>query len=84
MSALPAFVLGVSTYEETCQHLLFSYGVVPAHVTELPEDWRAYARDWVASHGEEPGGVVIVCAGPSPRHPEASPRMEIVDLGVGA
>jgi pyruvate kinase len=81
---LPAFVLGVSTNEETCQHLLFSYGVVPVHVTELPEDWRAYARDWVVSQGEEPAGVVIVCAGPSPRRPEASPRMEIVDLGVGA
>jgi pyruvate kinase len=77
---LPAWVLGVSTHEDTCQHLLFSYGVTPVHVQELPEDWRAFARELLASHGLETNGVVIVCAGPSPRHPAASPRMEIVAL----
>ena len=77
---LPAWVLGVSTHEDTCQHLLFSYGVTPVHVQELPDDWRAFAREWLAARGKEASGVVIVCAGPSPKHPEASPRMEIATL----
>ena len=46
-------MLGVSTREDTCQHLLFSYGVVPAHVAELPEDTQdfSYVAECLVKNG---------------------------------
>jgi len=49
------------------------------HMSELPEDWNAFTRDWVRSHGLE-GNIAVLTAGPSPKHPEANNRMEIIDL----
>ena len=76
---LPVWIAAVSSDEGTCQELQFSYGVHPLHVPETVEDWNLFARDWVQSHGLE-GDLVILSAGPSPEHPEANNRMEIIDL----
>jgi pyruvate kinase len=76
---LPVWIAAVSSEEGTCQKLQFSYGVYPLHVPETVENWNIFARDWVQAHGLE-GDLVILSAGPSPEHPEANNRMEIIDL----
>jgi pyruvate kinase len=76
---LPVWIVGVSSQEITCQRLQFSYGVYPVHEPDHPEDWRDYARNWLKSH-EVDGNLVVLTEGPSSKHPEANPRMEIIDL----
>jgi len=76
---LPIWIAAASSEEGTCQTLQFSYGVYPLHVPETVENWNIFARDWVQLHGLE-GDLVILSAGPSPEHPEANNRMEIIDL----
>ena len=79
---LPVWIIGVSAQEKTCQRLQFSYGVYPVHEPEHPEDWRSFIREWLHVHEIE-GNIVVLTEGPSPKHPEANNRMEIIDLGKG-
>lgn len=76
---LPMWVAAVSSLRSTCQNLQFSYGVQPVYAPEVPEDWKAFARDWVRDYGVE-GTLAVLIEGPSFRHPEANNRMEIIDL----
>jgi pyruvate kinase len=77
---LPVWIAAVSSNEATCQQLQFSYGVQPLYLPdEEVEDWNSFARDWLKKH-ELKGDLVILAAGPSPRHPKANNRMEIIDL----
>lgn len=76
---LPVWIAAVSSQETTCQGLQFSYGVYPVHEPDHPEDWNAYVRDWLRSHGVE-GNLVVLTEGPSSKHPEANNRMELIDL----
>jgi len=76
----PVWVTAVSRQESTCQQLQFSYGVLPVHEPDHPEDWRAYVKNWMLAHEVE-GNLVVLTEGPSSKHPEANHRMEIVDLG---
>jgi pyruvate kinase len=76
---LPVWIVGVSSQEATCQRLQFTYGVYPVCERDHPEDWKAFARDWLRNHDIE-GGLVIVTEGPSSKHPETNNRIEIVDL----
>ena len=61
------------------QALAFSYGVHPLEMTEEPEDWRAFADDWLEKEGV-PGDIAILVAGPSSRHPNANHRLEFLRL----
>ena len=74
------WITAVSLQEPTCQRLQFSYGVFPVHEQDYPEDWKAYAKSWMLAHEKE-GNLVVLTEGPSPKHPEANHRMEIIDLG---
>lgn len=76
---LPMWITAVSSLKSTCQNLQFSYGVHPVHAPEYPEDWKAFAREWLRDHGVD-GDLVVLTEGPSLRHPEANNRMEIIDL----
>ena len=76
---LPVWIWGVSSQAATCQDLQFSYGVYPIHEPEHPDDWKAFARNCLRSHGAE-GGLVVLTEGPSSKHPEANNRMELIDL----
>ena len=76
---LPVWITAISGEERTCQALQFSYGVYPVHEPEHPEDWKAFAREWLKSHELE-GNLVVLTEGPSLRHPEANNRMELIDL----
>jgi pyruvate kinase len=76
---IPVWITAVSYLESTCQGLQFSYGVFPVHEPDHLEDWNAFAKDWLGSHGLD-GELVILTGGPSAKHPEANNRMEIIDL----
>jgi pyruvate kinase len=76
---LPVWIVGVSSQASTCQRMQFTYGVHPEHEEDHPEDWRAYARKWIADHGVK-GDIVILTEGPSTKHPETNNRMELIDL----
>ncbi len=76
---LPVWVVAVCSQEPTCQALQFSYGVHPVHEEELPEDWNAYVKEWIKAHEIE-GNLVVLTEGPSPKHPEANHRIELIDL----
>jgi pyruvate kinase len=73
------WITAVSPQEHTCQCLQFSYGVCPVYEPEHPEDWTAFARNWLQTHGLE-GNLVVLTEGPSPEHPKANHRMELIDL----
>jgi pyruvate kinase len=75
----PVYVTAVSSQERTCQHLLFSYGVLPVYAKEHPKDWKPYVKKWLDSNSFE-GNLVILTEGPSSRHPDVNNRMEILDL----
>ena len=77
---LPGWVVAVSPNESTCQRLLLSRGVWPEHEPVRPADWRVYARNWLDRHGLQ-GRTLLLTEGPSPAHPDARHRMEILDLG---
>jgi pyruvate kinase len=76
---LPVWITAVSARESTCRQLQFSYGVYPVLEPEPPEDWKAFGRQWLRAH-EVAGDIVVLTEGPSPKHPEANHRMEIIDL----
>ncbi|MBW1901655.1 MAG: pyruvate kinase [Deltaproteobacteria bacterium] len=77
---LPVWITSVSPDKAVCQGLQFSYGVYPVHEPEYPEDWNKFARDWLRSQGMTER-LVVLTEGPSPMHPEANHRMEIIDFG---
>ncbi len=76
---LPVWIIAVSPSEKTCQELQFSYGVFALLEKEHPGDWTAYARRYAAALGLE-GTCIIQTEGPSPDHPSANYRMEIIKL----
>jgi pyruvate kinase len=73
------WIAAISTEESTCQQLMLTAGVRPVHVAVEPDDWRAFARRWMAEQGLA-GGRVVLVQGPSPAHPEASHRIEVMEL----
>jgi pyruvate kinase len=76
---LPVWITAVSSQAKTCQDLMFSYGVIPYHEPDHPEDWKSWTRKWLERH-EVTGDFVVMTEGPSEKHPERNIRMEIVDL----
>jgi pyruvate kinase len=78
-SRLPVWTVAVSPQERTCQQLQFSYGVYPVLEPVYPDNWRAYARQWVRSHGIE-GDMVLLTEEPSPENPDVNARIELLDL----
>lgn len=73
------WITAVSSQERTCQHLLFSYGVIPVHEKEHPKNWRPFVKKWLDSNHVE-GNLAILTEGPSFRRPEVNNRMEILEL----
>ncbi len=73
------WIAAVSTSVNTCQGLQFSYGVFPEHVTEYPDDWKWFTKDWLNSHGLS-GDLAVLTEGPSQKNPDANHSMELIDL----
>jgi pyruvate kinase len=75
----PVWIVAVNPDEAACRRLVFSSGVFPVHEPDYPEDWKAYGRAWMERHGVG-GDLIILAEGPSPKNPQTSHRMEIIDL----
>jgi pyruvate kinase len=78
-SRMPTWIAAVSSSEQVCRNLCFSYGVYPVHESVHPEDWDTFVRKWLEEHRLS-GDVAIVTEGPSRRFPEVHNRMEIINL----
>jgi len=76
----PVWIAGVSSDAGVCQGLAFSFGVHPVHVSEEPDNWREFARNWL-SENRLPGAVAMLVAGPSQRHRDANHRLEFLRVG---
>ncbi len=79
----PIWTIAVSSQIATCQALQFSWGVYSMYEPEHPEDWRAYIKGWLHDYGVD-GNLAVLTEGPSTKHPDASNRMEIIDLRPGS
>jgi pyruvate kinase len=71
------WIAAITPDQAVCRGLAFSYGVEPLPLAEVPDNWRAFATDWVRAQ-EVPGFIAVLVAGPSPRHPEANHRIEFL------
>jgi pyruvate kinase len=76
---LPVWIIAVSANEATLEGLHLSYGVHPLYQAEDPDNWSAWAKEWVMDEGL-PGTKIILIEGPSPRNPAANHRMEFIGL----
>jgi len=75
----PVWILAVSSREQTCQALCFSYGVEAFYRKEDPDNWNRFIREKLKERKVK-GNMVVLAAGPSEKHPDANIRMEIIDL----
>jgi pyruvate kinase len=62
-----------------CQGLAFSYGVYPVENTNEDSDWREFIERWLRANHVTAARVLLI-AGPSPRHPQANHRIELMRL----
>jgi pyruvate kinase len=76
---MPVWTVAVSPNEATCRALQFTYGVHPVCEPDYPENWNAFARQWLKTNKVE-GDMVLLTEGPCDAHPKANNRMEIIDL----
>ncbi len=76
---LPVWIVAVTSQEQACQQLQFSYGVHPECESFHPDNWKEFVRNWLATH-EVQGDLVILTEGPSTKDPHVNNRMEIIDL----
>jgi pyruvate kinase len=75
----PVWIVAMSRDAAVCQELAFSYGVHAVHLAEAPENWSAYARQWLGEN-PLPGPVAMLVAGPDARTPDANHRIEFLRL----
>jgi len=76
---MQAWIFAVSPNDRTCQELLFSYGVLPVLYQDHPDNWTDYAMQLAQAHAVK-GDHLVVTEGPSPAHPQANHRMEIINI----
>lgn len=77
------WIAALSHDPAVCQALAFSYGVHAEVLPEEPENWRDFAGAWLQGQGID-GGIVMLVAGPSTRHPDANHRIEFMRVGNSA
>ncbi len=79
----PVWIVAPSSDPAVCQGLAFSYGVHPVDLADEPAEWREFAERWLPEHGLTAVRLLLV-AGPSPRNPNASQRIELMQLSIRA
>lgn len=77
----PVWIVAPSRDPAVCQRLTFSYGVYPVDLTDETDDWREFSGRWLKENGVVAERVMLV-AGPSPRNPNASHRIELMRMGT--
>jgi pyruvate kinase len=76
---LPVWIAAVSPNENTCQHLAFSYGVIPLHEPKSTGSWELAAKEWVRGW-KLPGDFLIHTQRRSADHATSDYCMEITHL----
>jgi pyruvate kinase len=80
---LPVWIAGITPNEGVARSLHFSYGVHPVQQSEPVDDWEAFTRAWVASHGL-PATMALLLRGPSQDSHRTSHAVELIDLSPPA
>jgi len=75
----PVWLIAPSPAHAVRQGLAFSYGVHPVENTNEDSDWRAFIERWLRAN-HVTAEQVLLTAGPSPRHPRANHRIELMRL----
>jgi pyruvate kinase len=73
------WIIAPSPDEAVCQGLAFSYGVHAVENENEDADWRDFIQRWVRATNVTANRVLLI-AGPSPRNPLASHRIELMQL----
>jgi len=73
----PVNIVAICHDKNTCQGLMFSYGVIPVELADDPENWSEFARRWLAEY-KVPGAVAMLVAGPTKRKPDDNHRLEFL------
>ena len=76
----PPWIVALSGDPAVCQGLTFAYGVHPLAMTEAPDNWCDFARNWLREH-EVPGNIAMLVAGPCEHDPNANHRLEFMRVG---
>jgi len=74
------WIVGLSRDPSVCQALVFSRGVEPLQLVEVPENWRNFAKTWLQQQ-QIRAQVALLVAGPSKQNPEANYRLEFLNVG---
>jgi pyruvate kinase len=74
------WIVAVCADPAVCQDLAFSGGVEPVHLTDNPKNWRDFAQAWLKEH-RVAGAVALLVAGPSAGNPDATYRLEFLNVG---
>jgi pyruvate kinase len=73
------WLIAPSPDHAVCQGLAFSYGVYPVENANEDSDWRDFIERWLRANHVTATRVLLI-AGPSPRHPQANHRIELIRL----
>ncbi len=73
------WIKAISSSEQTCRQLCFSYGVHPLLADPMPADWNDFAET-LAAELRLKGRFAILVEGPSPLHPATNHRLELIPL----
>ncbi len=73
---LPIWTVAVSDDVRVVQQLLFSCGVVPVHLPEVPASWNAFVREWLDRHAL-PGDFAVLT---QRTEEEGNHRVDFIDL----
>ena len=73
------WILAISSSEQTCKQLCFTYGAHPLHAEPMPTNWNDFGAQ-LAKELSLKGIFAILVEGPSPLHPQTNHRMELVPL----
>jgi pyruvate kinase len=76
----PVSIVAICHDSNTCQGLMFSYGVLPVELADDPENWSDFGRQWLAEY-KVPGNLAMLVAGPSKKRPDDNHRIEFLRLG---
>ncbi|HXD52234.1 MAG TPA: pyruvate kinase, partial [Burkholderiales bacterium] len=76
-----SWLIAPSPDHHVCQALAFSYGVHAVENANEDSDWRDFIERWSRVNHLTSGRVLLI-AGPSPRNPRASHRIELMRLAA--
>jgi pyruvate kinase len=76
---LKEWIVAVSLYEQTCQHLQFCYGVYPEYIPSNPLSWPHYAQAWLAECGMSNHLAMVIEGGGTLKAGDTT-RIDIIDL----